>query len=119
MWGCVGVLCRFALWARTIHAMRTIIHAGRVTFRHLTFYSRAQASPGTHSSCHETLGAADCLMLSFVVVACQAYTPDDGTLGYTPYHYKMDTPVRVKSKSYGRASFKPFTIRCASHPWCC
>ena len=23
-----------------------------------------------------------------------AYTPDDGTQGYTPYFYKMDQPVR-------------------------
>ena len=33
-----------------------------------------------------------------------AYTPDDGTQGYTPYFYKMDNPVRVANTiSYGRA----------------
>ena len=45
--------------------------------------------------------AASCLsMLSLVT----SYMPDDGTQGYTPYHYKMDVPVRVKNSiSYGRA----------------
>ena len=37
-------------------------------------------------------------------LAALAYTPDDGTQGYTPYFYKMDVPVRVtNSISYGRA----------------
>ena len=38
------------------------------------------------------------------VLSALAYTPDDGTQGYTPYFYKMDNPVRVKNSiSYGRA----------------
>ena len=38
------------------------------------------------------------------MLAAAAYTPDDGTQGYTPYFYKMDVPVRVaNSISYGRA----------------
>ena len=37
-------------------------------------------------------------------IASAAYTPDDGTQGYTPYFYKMDVPVRVRNTiSYGRA----------------
>ena len=44
-------------------------------------------------------------MLAHLAAAvAQAYTPDDGTLGYTPYYYKMDVPVRVRNSiSYGRA----------------
>ena len=44
-------------------------------------------------------------MLSMIAMATtEAYTPDDGTQGYTPYFYKMDVPVRVRNSiSYGRA----------------
>jgi len=39
-----------------------------------------------------------------MLLALLAYTPDDGKLGYTPYYYKMDVPVRVRNSiSYGRA----------------
>ena len=42
--------------------------------------------------------------LMLVATLAVAYTPDDGTQGYTPYFYKMDVPVRVRSSiSYGRA----------------
>ena len=38
------------------------------------------------------------------MVLLSAYAPDDGTQGHTPYFYKMDVPVRVRSSiSYGRA----------------
>ena len=39
-----------------------------------------------------------------MITLALAYSPDDGTQGYTPYFYKMDVPVRVRNSiSYGRA----------------